>query len=85
MDPLKFYGLSEPTYEFVDKDGKKIETVYLEFVENSPNKVQFAVGQDFEFFKDEVIYVKVIAESRWGEIANYNSNNIIKLTIPAKK
>ena len=85
VDPLKFYGLSEPTYEFVDKDGKKIETVYLEFVENSPNKVQFAVGQDFEFFKDEVIYVKVIAESRWGEIANYNSNNIIKLTIPAKK
>ena len=85
VDPLKFYGLSEPTYEFVDKDGTKIETVYLEFVENSPNKVQFAVGQDFEFFKDEVIYVKVIAESRWGEIANYNSNNIIKLTIPAKK
>ena len=85
-NPLAFYGLSEPTYEFVDESGKKVETKYLEFNTESSNKVQFTkTGQDFEFVKDEVIYVKVIAESRWGEIADYNSNNIIKLTIPAKK
>ena len=85
-NPLAFYGLSEPTYEFVDESGKKVETKYLEFNTESSNKVQFTkTGQAFEFVNEEVIYVKVIAESRWGEIADYNSNNIIKLTIPAKK
>lgn len=85
-DPLAFYGLEAPTYKFVDKDGKDVETPYLEFVQNSPNKVQFTqTGKDFGFVTPVEVYVKVIAESRWGEIAGYNANNIIKLTIPAKK
>lgn len=86
-NPLEFYGLAEPTYKFVDKDGKGIETPYLEFVEGSPSKVQFTQkGKDFGFVNTvDNIYVKVIAGSRWGEIAGYDGNNLIQLIIPAKK
>lgn len=85
-NPLAFYGLAAPTYEFTDENGKKIETPYLEFNAEEPNKVQFTQkGKDFGFVTSVDVWVKVIAESRWGEIAGYNGNNIIKLTIPAKK
>lgn len=85
-NPLEFYGLAAPTYEFTDESGKKIETPYLEFNAEEPNKVQFTQkGKDFGFVTSVDVWVKVIAGSRWGEIAGYNGNNIIKLTIPAKK
>lgn len=86
-NPLEFYGLEKPIYEFTDENGKKIDTPYLEFVEGSPSKVQFTQkGKDFGFVTSVDVYVKVIAGSRWGEIAGYNKDtNYIKLTIPAKK
>lgn len=78
---LEFYGLNAPTYIFVDANGQETTSEYLTLTEN---KVEFTqAGKDFNFVQDYTIRVKVVAASRWGEIAGYEGNNIITLTIPA--
>lgn len=81
--PLSIYGLSAPIFKFVDAQGKETTCEYLTVTEKTGELTFTATGKGYEFIKPYTAYVKVIADSQWGEITNYNDNNIITVTIPA--
>ena len=81
--PLSIYGLTAPTFKFVDAQGKDATCEYLSIDENSGELTFTTTGKGYEFIKPYTTYVMVVAESQWGDITGYKNNNIIAVTIPA--
>ena len=81
--PLSIYGLTAPTFKFVDARGKDATCEYLSIDENSGELTFTTTGKGYEFIKPYTTYVMVVAESQWGDITGYKNNNIIAVTIPA--
>ena len=80
-NPLSIYGLTAPTFEFVNAEGETVEDEYLE-VDNT-GKLKFTdKGKNFNFVKSYTTRVKIVADSQWGDIMGYKNNNIITVTIP---
>lgn len=80
-NPLSIYGLTAPTFEFVNAEGETVEDEYLE-VDNT-GKLNFTdKGKNFNFVKSYTTRVKIVADSQWGDIMGYKNNNIITVTIP---
>jgi len=85
--PLGIYGLTAPTFKFVDAQGKDATCEYLSIDENSGELTFTTTGKGYEFIKPYTTYVKVDAKSQWGDITGYKDekkdNSIITVTIPA--
>ncbi len=80
--PLRIYGLTAPSFRFVNAEGKDEDCPYLDV--NDQGKLSFtATGKGYNFQTDYTVYVMIDAKSQWGEITGYKGNNMIKVTIPA--
>lgn len=80
-NPLSIYGLTAPTFEFVNAEGETVEDEYLEV--DKTGKLKFTdKGKNFNFVKSYTTRVKIVADSQWGDIMGYKNNNIITVTIP---
>lgn len=80
---LALYGLDVPTFILFDKaTNMQITSEYLTLAP-ATGKISFTqAGKDFNFIRDYVITVKVVAGSQWGAIKNYAGNEYITVTIP---
>ena len=80
--PLAIYGLTAPSFKFVDAEGKDTACPYLTV--GNDGKLSFtATGKGYNFQTDYTAYVMIVASSQWGTITNYANNNVITVTIPA--
>lgn len=80
-NPLSIYGLTAPTFEFVNAEGETVGDEYLEV--DKTGKLKFTdKGKNFNFVKSYTTRVKIVADSQWGDIMGYKNNNIITVTIP---
>lgn len=80
--PLSIYGLTAPSFKFVDAEGKDATCPYLT-VDNDGKLSFTATGKGYNFQTDYTAYVMIVASSQWGTITNYANNNVISVTIPA--
>ncbi|MEO5210156.1 hypothetical protein ABH064_25920 [Bacteroides ovatus] len=84
--PLSIYGLTAPTFKFVDAQGEDATCEYLSIDENSGELTFTTTGKGYEFIKPYTTYVKVDAKSQWGDITGYKNEkgdySIITVTIP---
>ena len=76
-NPLSKYGLSAPTFRIVDG-----ETQYV-VLNQTTGQLSFKTGTDNNFQTAHTMVIEVIATNRWGDIDNFNGNNLITVTIPA--
>ena len=74
-NPLSKYGLSAPTFEVVSGKTQYVvlENGVLKFNDNTDNNFQTA----------HTMVIEIKATNRWGDIDNFNGNNLITVTIPA--
>ena len=80
--PLSIYGLTAPSFKFVDAEGKDTTCPYLTV--GNDGKLSFTpTGKGYNFQTDYTAYVMIVASSQWGTITNYANNNVITVTIPA--
>ena len=80
--PLAIYGLTAPSFKFVDAEGKDTTCPYLTV--GNDGKLSFTTtGKGYNFQTDYTAYVMIVASSQWGTITNYANNNVITVTIPA--
>ena len=80
--PLAIYGLTAPSFKFVDAEGKDTTCPYLT-VDNDGKLSFTTTGKGYNFQTDYTAYVMIVASSQWGTITNYANNNVITVTIPA--
>lgn len=78
-NPFTLWGLTKPTYELVNADDAKYVTLdpntgVINFTED---------GKTWQLVEDLVIRIRVKAASPWGTIADYASNDIITIIVPA--
>ena len=83
---LSLYGLEAPVFSFCDAEGKVVNSDKFLELDAKSGKLSFTeAGKVYKFQEDYVTYIKISAKSRWGAIANYKGNDIVKVTIPAEK
>lgn len=83
---LNLYGLEAPEFSFCNAKGEVVANdTYLTLVPETGELNFTDDGKVYKFQQDYVTYIKISAKSRWGAIANYKGNDIVKVTIPAEK
>ena len=83
---LHLYGLEAPVFSFCDIKGNTVDRDKYLTLDPETGELNFTDdGKVYKFQQDYVTYIKISAKSRWGAIANYKGNDIVKVTIPAEK
>ncbi len=83
---LNLYGLEAPEFSFCNAKGEVVAKDKYLSLDLKTGKLNFTEdGKVYKFQQDYVTYIKISAKSRWGAIANYKGNDIVKVTIPAEK
>lgn len=83
---LSLYGLEAPVFSFCDANGNVVASDKFLTLNPKTGELNFTeAGKVYKFQQDYVTYIKISAKSRWGAIANYKGNDIVKVTIPAEK
>lgn len=85
-DALNLYGLEAPEFSFCNAKGEVVANDTYLTLDSATGELNFTEdGKVYKFQQDYVTYIKISAKSRWGAIANYKGNDIVKVTIPAEK
>ena len=83
---LNLYGLEAPEFSVCNAKGEVVAKDKYLSLDLKTGKLNFTEdGKVYKFQQDYVTYIKISAKSRWGAIANYKGNDIVKVTIPAEK
>ncbi len=83
---LNLYGLEAPEFSFCNAKGEVVANDTYLTLDPETGELNFTDdGKVYKFQQDYVTYIKISAKSRWGAIANYKGNDIVKVTIPAEK